>query len=85
MYKFIGFCIMFIGFAVILIGVPFSVYYLFIGGIVDIIREIKSPVVNEMNIAFGVLKVLILNQIFIYFSVAGGIVVTAFGTWVYDK
>lgn len=50
----------------IFVGVYVGVWICFIGGIVDIVNEIKAPSVDAMNIAIGVAKI-------IFAQFAGGI------------
>jgi len=38
-------------------GVYFGLWWAFIGGIVDVIGEIRSPDLNALNVAIGVAKV----------------------------
>jgi hypothetical protein len=38
-------------------GVYFGLWWAFIGGIADVISEIRSPDLNAMNVAIGVAKV----------------------------
>lgn len=51
-----------LGIVLIVIGVAFGLYcgvwWAFIGGICDVIREIRAPELQAMGVAAGVLKVM---------------------------
>jgi hypothetical protein len=51
-----------IGLLLIVVGVALGLYvglwWAFIGGIVDIITEVKAPDLSAMNVAIGVAKIL---------------------------
>ena len=57
----------FVGFILILAGIAFGlwagVWWAFIGGIVDIINEVKSADVSALNIAIGVVKIVFAGAI----------------------
>ena len=52
-----------IGFLIIAFGVIFGmwagIWWAFIGGVIDIIREFLAPAVDLGNVAFGVLKIML--------------------------
>lgn len=47
----------------IVIGLWLGVWVLFIGGIIDIINQIKSPEFNGMVIAWGIVKIMIASGV----------------------
>jgi hypothetical protein len=66
-----------VGIALMIAGVASGVYlglwWAFIGGIVDVISEIRSPDLNALNVAIGVAKVFFAGAIG-WFSALVGIV-----------
>lgn len=42
----------------VVLGLYAGIWWAFIGGIVDVIREIRAPELDAMNVAIGIAKVL---------------------------
>lgn len=42
----------------VVLGLYAGIWWAFIGGIVDVIREIRAPDLDTMNVAIGIAKVL---------------------------
>lgn len=63
-----------IGIVMVLVGVAFGLWagawWAFIGGILDVIREIRAPELEAMNVAMGLAKVI--------FAALIGVVAAAF-------
>tara|TARA_R110000868_G_scaffold264627_1_gene523264 strand:+ start:283 stop:519 length:237 start_codon:yes stop_codon:yes gene_type:complete len=56
----------------ILLGLYFGVWWAFIGGIVQVISEIRAPELNALDVALGILRTM-------SSSLIGGIVFLLFG------
>lgn len=47
----------------IALGLYVGVYLMFIGGIVDIINQIKAPEISAMAVAWGVIKIVMASSV----------------------
>ena len=56
-----------LGLALMAVGIAFGlwagIWWAFIGGIVDVIREIRAPELDAMNVGIGIAKVLFASLI----------------------
>lgn len=76
--KIINNSIGFAGLVLIVFAVYLGLWVCFIGGIVDVINEIKAPVTTSGGVAWGIFKVVITGIVTAIGVIAGG-ALSAFG------
>jgi hypothetical protein len=68
----------FVGLLIVVLALYSGLYVFFLGGIVDLVNQLKAPVTTSAGVAFGFLKI-ILAIIVTLVGVIGGGLFSAFG------
>lgn len=74
----IGAILILVGICLIPYGIYYAIVYMLVGGIVDIINQIKAETTSAPIVAWGIAKVL-LAQATAVVSIWGGVIITLFG------
>lgn len=74
----VGVVLLVFGVCLIPYGIYYALVHMFIGGIVDIINQIKAETTDAVIVAWGIAKIL-LAQATAVISIWGGFIIAAFG------
>lgn len=61
MKKVLGILLIIVG---VVSGLYFALWWAFIGGIIDVIAEVRAPNINALNVAVGVAKIFFAGAIY---------------------